>query len=102
LKALLLFRSAWWLSNLLLAAAMVATIWTGMREFSVRQYLQGLLLERRSFLYLFISVTAPIVSLLLRLSLGWLADHRLRVQRFHLRANLNRATDAFFSIPEIK
>jgi len=62
----------------------------------------SLLLERRSFRYLFVSVTALMVSLLLRLSLGWLADHRLRVQRFHLRANLNCATDAFFSTPEIQ
>ena len=41
MKAHVLFRTAWWLSNLLLAAAVMATIWTGVWEFSVRQYLQG-------------------------------------------------------------
>jgi hypothetical protein len=62
----------------------------------------SLLLERRSFLYLFVSVNALIVLLLIRITLGWLADHRLRVPRFHLRANLGRATAALFSTPEIK
>jgi len=62
----------------------------------------SLLLERRSFLYLFISANAMIVLLLVRLFLGWLADHRLRIPRFHLRANLGRATSAFFTTPEIK
>jgi hypothetical protein len=62
----------------------------------------SLLLERRSFLYLFVSFTALIVLLLVRVALGWLADHHLQVPRFHLRANLSRATAAFFSTPEIK
>jgi Transglutaminase-like superfamily len=62
----------------------------------------SLLLERRSFLYLFFSAGALIVLVLVRVALGWLADHHLRVPRFHLRANLNRATVAFFSTPEIK
>jgi Transglutaminase-like superfamily len=62
----------------------------------------SLLLERRSFLYFFVSVSALIFFLLARLALGWLADHRLRVPRFHLRANLSRATAAFFTTPEIK
>jgi transglutaminase-like putative cysteine protease len=62
----------------------------------------SLLLERRSFLYLFVSASALIVFLLMRLVLGWLADHHLRVPRFHLRTNLGRATAAFFSTPEIK
>lgn len=62
----------------------------------------SLLLERRSFMYLFLSVNALIFLLLLRIVLAWLADNRLRVSRFHLRANLSRATAAFFTSAEIK
>jgi hypothetical protein len=62
----------------------------------------GLLLERRSFMYLFVSVNALIFFMLLRVFLGWLADHRLKVPRFHLRTNLIRATSVFFTTPEIK
>ncbi len=40
--------------------------------------------------------------LLLRGFLGWLADNRLRIPRFHFRENLIRATAAFFTSPEIK
>jgi uncharacterized protein YggT (Ycf19 family) len=53
-------------------------------------------------MYLFLSVNAFIFLLLLRVFLAWLADIRLRVPRFHLRANLTRATAAFFTSPEIK
>ena len=85
-----------------------------LRGFQVRQkldrYLPGwdeyldwsLLLERRSFLYLFVSVNALIFLLLMRIVLGWVADHRLRISRFHFRENLARATAAFFTSPEIK
>ena len=62
----------------------------------------SLLLERRSFAYLFFSVFALISLLLLRVFLAWLADTRLQEPRFHLRANLSRATAAFFTSPEIK
>jgi hypothetical protein len=62
----------------------------------------GLLLERRSFFFLFLSATSLIALTLLRLLLGWVADHRLQIPRFHLRTNLSRATAAFFSTPEIK
>jgi len=62
----------------------------------------SLLLERRSFFYLFVSVNSLIVLLLVRVVLGWLADHRLRIPRFRLRTNLSRATAAFFTTPEIK
>jgi hypothetical protein len=62
----------------------------------------GLLLERRSFFYLFMSVNSVIALMLVRLLLGWLADHRLQIPRFHFRTNLSRATAAFFSTPEIK
>ena len=62
----------------------------------------GLLLERRSFFCLFLSVTCLIAMMLVRMILGWIADHRLQIPRFHLRTNLSRATAAFFSTPEIK
>ena len=62
----------------------------------------SLLLERRSFAYLFLSVIALTFLLLLRSLLAWMADHRLQATRFHLRANLSRATAAFFTSPEIK
>jgi Transglutaminase-like superfamily len=62
----------------------------------------SLLLERRSFLFLFLSVNSFVLLVVLRGILAWLADHHLRVPRFHLRANLSRATAAFFTSPEIK
>lgn len=62
----------------------------------------GLLLERRSFMYLFTSASCLIFLLVLRIFLGWLADHRLMIPRFHLRTNLIRATAVFFTTPEIK
>lgn len=62
----------------------------------------SLLLERRSFLSFFLSVNSLLFLIVLRIGLGWLADHRLQVPRFHLRANLGRATAAFFTTPEIK
>jgi len=36
-----LFRAVWWSCNLLLAAAFFAVVCTGVREFSVRRYLDG-------------------------------------------------------------
>jgi len=62
----------------------------------------GLLLERRSFMYLSMSVCSLIFFLIVRVFLGWLADHRLMIPRFHLRSNLTRATAVFFTTPEIK
>ena len=62
----------------------------------------SLLLERRSFMYFFISVNALMFLLILRFTLGWVADRKLRIPRFHLRTNLGRATAAFFTSPEIK
>lgn len=61
-----------------------------------------LLLERRSFLDFFLSVSALVLLLLVRFTIAWLADHRFQVPRFHLRHNLSRATAAFFTTPEIK
>jgi transglutaminase superfamily protein len=62
----------------------------------------SLLLERRSFAYFFLSMWALIFFLLLRIALAWLADHRLRIPRLHLRTSLSRATATFFSTPEMK
>ena len=62
----------------------------------------SLLLERRSFFYLFLSVNVTLFLLILRIFLAWLADHHLQIPRFHLRENLGRASAAFFTSPEIK
>jgi len=62
----------------------------------------SLILERRSFAYLFTSAASLFFFLVVRLALGWIADRRLKVRRFHLRTNLSRATMAFFTTPEIK
>jgi len=35
------FRALWWGCNLLLALAILTTVWTGVWEYSVRQYLKG-------------------------------------------------------------
>jgi hypothetical protein len=40
--------------------------------------------------------------LILRIVMGFLADHHLRVPRYRLRNKLSRAIAAFFSAPEIK
>jgi hypothetical protein len=60
-----------------------------------------LLLERRSFLYFFVSVSSLIFLVLVRVILAYLADHRLRIARFHLRANLGRAAVTFLRTPEM-
>jgi len=62
----------------------------------------SLLFERRSFKYFFLAVDALIALLLARIVIAWLADHRFRVPRFRLRANLSRATAVFFTTPGIK
>lgn len=36
-----IFRAVWWTCNLLLAAALLALVYSGVREFSVRRYLDG-------------------------------------------------------------
>ena len=36
-----IFRAVWWSSNLLLALAVIALVYSGVREFSVRRYLDG-------------------------------------------------------------
>jgi hypothetical protein len=62
----------------------------------------SLLLERRSFAWFSLSSAALVFFLLMRMVLGWLADHRLHLPRFRLRANLRRAAGAFFTTPEVK
>jgi hypothetical protein len=62
----------------------------------------SLLLERRSFLYLFLSITSMLFLMALRFFLGWIADRYLKVPRFHLRANLGRITSILLTPPEIK
>jgi len=62
----------------------------------------SLLLERESFFYLVASAAAFLFFLLMRTLLGWYADRRLRIRRFHLREHTVRAGAAFVSAPEIK
>jgi hypothetical protein len=62
----------------------------------------SLLLERESFFYLVLSASATLFFLFMRAMLGWYADQRLRVPRFHLREHAHRAGSAFFTTPEIK
>jgi len=62
----------------------------------------SLLLERESFFYLVLSATATILFLVARVMLGWYADQRLKIPRFHLREHMIRAGTAFVSTPEIK
>jgi hypothetical protein len=62
----------------------------------------SLLLERESFFYLVLSAAATLFFLLVRVMLGWYADRRLRIPRFHLREHAIRAGSTFFSPPEIK
>jgi transglutaminase superfamily protein len=62
----------------------------------------SLLLERESFFYLVLSITAALFFLLLRAMLARYADSGLSIPRFHLREHAIRAGAAFFSAPEIK
>lgn len=62
----------------------------------------SLLLERESFFYLVLAAVVTFILLFARFMLGWYADSRLRIPRFHLRQKMMRAGMAFFSTPEIK
>jgi Transglutaminase-like superfamily len=62
----------------------------------------SLLLERESFFVLICSGTLTFMLLLLRAFLGWYADQRLKIPRFHLREHFIRAGAAFLSTPEIE
>ena len=61
-----------------------------------------LLLERKSFFFLFIAFCESVMFLLLRFVLAWYADRRIRVPRFRLRSHLHRAGAALLFSPEIK
>ena len=61
-----------------------------------------LLLERESSFALCASAFAFVVFLLLRILLGWYADHGLKIPRFRLRSQFIRAGTTFFRTPEIK
>ncbi len=62
----------------------------------------SLLLERESFFVLVSSATLALFFLLLRAYLGWYADQRLKIPRFHFREHFIRAAAVFFSTPEIE
>lgn len=61
-----------------------------------------LLLERESFLTLCVATAAFFALALMRILMGWYADHRLNIPRFRLRARFIRAGTTFFRAPEIK
>jgi hypothetical protein len=62
----------------------------------------SLLLERESFLALTLSLMLMASFFATRLFLGWYADQRLQIPRFHLRARFWRAGATFLHAPEIK
>jgi len=62
----------------------------------------NLVLERQSFFLLAGAAAAVACLLIVRTILGWYADHRLRIPRFHFLEHAWRAGAAFFSTPEIK
>jgi len=62
----------------------------------------SLLLERESFFVLCLFVAGSVFFLLMRETLAWYADSKLKIRRFHLREHFARASAAFFGAPEIK
>jgi hypothetical protein len=62
----------------------------------------GLLLERESFFVLSVFAMISVFFLVVRIGLGWYADRRLHIPRFHLREHLASAGEAFLKTPEIK
>ncbi len=62
----------------------------------------SLLLERESFFVLCLFIASSIFFLVMRWTLAWYADRRLKIGRFHLREHFARAGAAFFGAPEIK
>jgi len=62
----------------------------------------SLLLERESFFYLALSVSAAIFFLIVRTALAWYADTRLKIPRFRFREKMIRASAEFLTTPEIK
>ena len=62
----------------------------------------SLLLERESFLAFCVSLASMVFLLVLRVFLGWYADSRLKLKRFHLRARFWQAGATLVRAPEIK
>jgi hypothetical protein len=62
----------------------------------------SLIVERRSFGALFVSIVAVGFLLLLRTALAWYADRKLHLPRVRLRVQLQRVGTALFSGPELK
>jgi len=62
----------------------------------------GLLLERESFFVLVSLAMVTLFLLVLRALLGWYADNRIRIPRFHLREHMFRAGETLITTPEIK
>jgi len=122
-KRHLLFRSIWWISDMLLVAALVATAWTGVREISLGRYLGGfsdaIIPEASTAQQKAQAILAWMQNGPPRfknpdpaersphdpedtLALGWLAGHHLEAPRLHLRSNLGRARAPVLATPEIK
>ena len=95
---------------MLLAVAFVAMLYSWRREYSVRWYLDGFseaivpnsLPAEQKVEAILISAAATVFFLLLRAVLAWHVDSRLKIPRFRLGENANRAGAAFFSAPRIK
>jgi hypothetical protein len=62
----------------------------------------SLLLERESFFVLCMFTGSSVFFLVMRGTLAWYADRKLKIRRFHLREHFARAGAAFFGAPEIK
>jgi hypothetical protein len=62
----------------------------------------SLLLERESFMFVFISCLLFLVLFFIRFLLAWYVDRYLRVPRFRFRRHMARARATFFSPPEIE
>jgi len=62
----------------------------------------SLLLERESFFVLCLFIAGSVFFLVVRGTLAWYADRKLKIRRFHLREHFARAGAAFFGAPEIK
>jgi len=62
----------------------------------------SLLLERESFFVLCLFIVGSVFFLVMRGTLAWYADRKLKIMRFHLREHFARASAAFFGAPEIK
>jgi hypothetical protein len=62
----------------------------------------GLVLERESFFRFLVFTAAMVFLLVVRSLLAWYADHRLRVNRFHLREHMIRAGATLLTTPEMK